>query len=314
MYKRKKQIINIIISYNIYFCTKYHTFLKPKRTLSERLTTKYQMVIRNEENLAEKSNYGFTYAKLIVISVSVFIILFSLSLFLSKTVLSKWFDPKYAQMEANKKLYELAGKVDSLAVEVNNKDRFIMNFQRILSGDTSSGFTDPVEVLGNQGKPLASIGDMKLAPSDSQFRNDFEQSELSLVTLTGSRYRELQDMFFFSPITGFISDPYDVKKNHFGIDIVAKTNEPVKAIADGTVIVASWTQDSGYVIALQHRGNLISIYKHNAELLKKVGSFVNAGDIISIVGNSGEMTDGPHLHLELWHNGNPQNPEEFVTF
>ena len=287
--------------------------MKPKRTLSERLTTKYQMVIRNEENLAEKSNYGFTYAKLIVLFVSVFIVLFSLSLFLSKTVLAKWFDPKYAQMEANKKLYELAVKVDSLAVEVDNKDRFIMNFQRILSGDTASGFIDPVDVLGNQGRPLASIEDMKLAPSDSQFRSDFEQSELSF-TLTGSRYRELQDMFFFSPITGFISDPYDVKKNHFGIDIVAKTNEPVKAIADGTVIMASWTQDSGYVIALQHRGNLISIYKHNAELLKKVGSFVNAGDIISIVGNSGEMTDGPHLHLELWHNGNPQNPEEFVTF
>lgn len=288
--------------------------MKPKKTLSERLTTKYQMVIRNEENLAERSNYGFTYAKLIVIFVSVFIILFSLSLFLSKTVLAKWFDPKYAQMEANKKLYELALKVDSLAVEVENKDRFIMNFQRILSGDTASGFVDPVEVLGNQSKPIASIELMKLAPSDSQFRSDFEQSELSMVTLTGRSYRELQDMFFFSPITGFISDPYDVKKNHFGIDIVAKTNEPVKAIADGTVIVASWTQDAGYVIALQHRGNLISIYKHNAELLKKVGSFVNAGDIISIVGNSGEMTDGPHLHLELWHNGNPQNPEEFVTF
>ena len=288
--------------------------MKPKKTLSERLTTKYQMVIRNEENLAEKSNYGFTYAKLIVISVSVFILLFSFSLFLSKTALAKWFDPKYAQMEANQKLYELAVKVDSLAVEVNNKDRFIMNFQRILSGDTSSGFADPVEVLGNQGKPVASFEDMKLAASDSQFRNDFEQSEMSLITLTGNRYRELQEIFFFSPITGFISDPYDVKKNHFGIDIVAKTNEPVKAIADGTVIVASWTQDAGYVIGIQHRGNLISIYKHNAELLKKVGSFVNAGDIISIVGNSGEMTDGPHLHLELWHNGNPQNPEEFVTF
>jgi murein DD-endopeptidase MepM/ murein hydrolase activator NlpD len=80
------------------------------------------------------------------------------------------------------------------------------------------------------------------------------------------------------------------------------------------VILASWTQDAGYVITVQHRGNLISVYKHNAELLKKVGTFVNAGDIISIVGNSGEMTDGPHLHFELWYNGNSLNPEEFVTF
>ena len=155
---------------------------------------------------------------------------------------------------------------------------------------------------------------MKLAPTDSQFRKDFEQSELSLITLTSSKYRELQETFFFTPITGFISDRYDVKKGHYGVDIVAKTNEPVKCIADGTVILSSWTQDAGYVIAIQHRGNLISVFKHNAELLKKVGSFVNAGEIISIVGNSGEMTDGPHLHFELWYNGNSLNPEEFVTF
>lgn len=293
---------------------KNHGNLKPKKTLSERLTTKYQLVIRNEENLAEKSNVGFTYAKLLVISITLFILLFSISLLLSKTLLAKWFDPKHAQMEANKKLYELAVKVDSLALEVERKDQFIQNFQRILSGDTSSGFVDPAKVLGGQNKPITAVDNMNLAPADSQFRKDFEQSEMAMITLTSGKYRELQETFFFSPITGFVSDHYDVKKSHYGIDIVAKTNEPVKSIADGTVVLSSWTQDSGYVIAVQHSGNLVSVYKHNAELLKKVGSFVNAGDIISIVGNSGEMTDGPHLHFELWYNGNSLNPEEFVTF
>ena len=288
--------------------------MKPKKTLSERLTAKYQLVIRNEENLAEKSTLGFTYAKVLVISVAVFMLVFIASLFLSKTLLAKWFDPKHAQMEANKRLYELALKVDSLAIEVDRKDKFIVNFQRILSGDTSSGFVDPASQLGGQENPIKAVGNMKLAPMDSQFRKEFEQSELSLITLTSGKYSELQETFFFSPITGFVSDHYDLKKGHFGIDIVAKTNEPVKCIADGTVLMASWTQDSGYVIAIQHRGNLISLYKHNAELLKKVGTFVTAGDIISIVGNSGEMTDGPHLHFELWYNGNSLNPEEFVTF
>jgi murein DD-endopeptidase MepM/ murein hydrolase activator NlpD len=288
--------------------------LKAKKTISERLTTKYQVVIRNEENLAETSSTGFTYAKVLVISASVFLLLFAFSLFLSKTLLAKWFDPKYAQMEANKKLYELAVKVDSLAVEVNQKDLFIQNFQRVLSGDTSSGFTDPAEVLGGQNKPVAAVGNMELAASDSLFRKEFENSEFSLVTLASGKYRELQEMFFFTPITGFVSDHYDIKKGHYGIDVVAKTNEPVKCVADGTVVMASWTQDAGHVIAVQHRGNLVTVYKHNAGLLKKVGSFVNAGDIISIVGNSGEMTDGPHLHFEMWYNGNSLNPEDFVTF
>jgi murein DD-endopeptidase MepM/ murein hydrolase activator NlpD len=155
---------------------------------------------------------------------------------------------------------------------------------------------------------------MKLAAADSQFRKEFEKSDLSMITLTSLKYRELQETFFFSPITGLVSDHFDVKRGHYGIDIVAKTNEPVKNVADGTIIFASWTQDSGYVMMIQHRGNIISVYKHNAELLKKVGTFANAGEIIAIVGNSGEMTDGPHLHFELWHNGNPLNPEEFVTF
>ena len=286
--------------------------MKQKRTLTERLTAKYQLVIRNEENLAEKSTFAFTYAKLLVFSVSLFILVFTGSLFLSKTLLAKWFDPRHEQMQANKKLYELAVKVDSLALEVDRKDQFIQNFQRILRGDTSSGFNDPASALG-ESKPTTAVGNLKLAASDSAFRKEFEQAETS-VSIMGGKYRDLLGTFFFSPITGFISDKYDLKKGHYGIDIVAKTNETVQAVGDGTVIMASWTTDAGWVIAVQHRGSLISVYKHNAGLLKKVGSFVNAGDIIAIVGNTGEMTDGPHLHFELWYDGNSLNPEEFVTF
>jgi len=287
--------------------------LKPKKTLSNWLTSRYQLIIRNEENFAEKTSLGFTYSKVILFSVILFSVIFIISLLLSKSLLAKWFDPRHETMEMNKQLVELIDKLDSLEVEVDRKDQFILNFQRVLSGDTSD-FKDPAEILQGENQPLTKSSEMKLDPADSQFRKEFEKSDLSLITLTSVKYRELQETFFFSPITGFISDHYDVKKGHYGVDIVAKTNEAVKNVADGTIVFASWTQDAGYVIMIQHRGNLISVYKHNAELLKKVGTFVNAGEIISIVGNSGEMTDGPHLHFELWYNGNPLNPEEFVTF
>lgn len=287
--------------------------MKPKKTLSNWLTSRYQLIIRNEENFAEKTSLGFTYSKVILFSVILFSVIFIISLLLSKSLLAKWFDPRHATMEMNKQLVELKDKLDSLEVEVDRKDQFILNFQRVLSGDTSD-FKDPAEILQGENQPLTKSSEMKLDPADSQFRKEFEKSDLSLITLTSVKYRELQETFFFSPITGFISDHYDVKKGHYGVDIVAKTNEAVKNVADGTILFASWTQDAGYVIMIQHRGNLISVYKHNAELLKKVGTFVNAGEIISIVGNSGEMTDGPHLHFELWYNGNPLNPEEFVTF
>jgi murein DD-endopeptidase MepM/ murein hydrolase activator NlpD len=198
-------------------------------------------------------------------------------------------------------------------MEVDRKEQFILNFQRVLRGDTAD-FKTPAEILKVDGKPTIKPNELKLAPADSQFRREFEKSDLALITFTSVKYRELQETFFFSPITGFISDRFDLKRGHYGVDIVTKTNEPVKNIADGTVVFASWTQDSGYVMMIQHKGSLISVYKHNAELYKKVGTFVNAGEIISIVGNSGELTNGPHLHFELWYNGNPLNPEEFVTF
>lgn len=287
--------------------------MKQKKTVSNWLTSRYQLVIRNEENFAEKTSVGFTYSKVILFSVILFSVIFIISLFLSKTLLAKWFDPRHAQIEMNKQLVQLKDQFDSLAVEVERKDKFILNFQRVLSGDTSD-FKDPAEIMSARSAASTKPDEMKLAPTDSSFRKDFEKSDLSLISLTSVKFRELQETFFFSPLTGFISDRFDIKRGHYGVDIVAKTNETVKNVADGTILFASWTQDAGYVIMIQHRGNLISVYKHNAELLKKVGTFVNAGEIISIVGNSGEMTDGPHLHFELWYNGNPLNPEDFVTF
>jgi murein DD-endopeptidase MepM/ murein hydrolase activator NlpD len=289
--------------------------LKPKKTISERFNEKYQLVIRREENLEEKSTIGFTYRQLMIIGFMVFVLIFALSLYLSQSLLARWFDPRYAQRETDKKLYQLGLRVDSLAREEQAKAEFISNFKRVFNGDTSGRPVGaPEAALKEQKKPIKPMNTGKLAATDSQFRKDFEQSEMSLISLTSSRYNEMSETFFFTPITGFISERYDVKKSHYGVDIATKTNEPVKCIADGTVVLSSWTQDAGYVIAIQHRGNLISMYKHNAELLKKVGSFVNAGEIISIVGNSGEMTNGPHLHFELWYNGNSLNPEEFVTF
>jgi murein DD-endopeptidase MepM/ murein hydrolase activator NlpD len=121
-------------------------------------------------------------------------------------------------------------------------------------------------------------------------------------------------MHFFTPVKGLISDHYDAKQNHFGIDIVAQPNEVVKATLEGTITLASWTLETGYIIQIQHHNNILSVYKHNANLLQKVGNQVKAGDAIAILGNSGELSTGPHLHFELWYNGKPINPEEYIIF
>ena len=113
---------------------------------------------------------------------------------------------------------------------------------------------------------------------------------------------------------GIITYSFNPSENHFGTDIVAASNKVVVATLNGTVVMANWTLETGYIVQIQHDNNLLSIYKHNSELLKKVGDHVSAGEAIAIIGNSGELTSGPHLHFELWHNGAPINPEDYIAF
>ena len=288
--------------------------MKPKKTFSNWLFNRYFLIIRNEEDFAEKRSVSFTYAKVIVLAFSFLVVVMILSFFLVETLLAQWFDPRHAQMEANRQLIRLTLELDSLESEVQKKDLFIHNFQNIVAGRINNEGADGDTENNNIDELQAKIDEMDYQAIDSQFRKQFETNEVSLLTYNSGERAELQELFLFSPIDGIISQKYNVRNEHYGVDVVAKKNEPVKCVADGTVILASWTQDSGYIIAVQHRGNLISVYKHNDVLLEKVGNFVSAGEIISISGNTGELTDGTHLHFELWYNGNPVNPEEFVTF
>ena len=116
------------------------------------------------------------------------------------------------------------------------------------------------------------------------------------------------------PVECYVTDEYDKQKEHYGIDIAAKQDAPVKAVLDGKVISATYTLETGYVIEVQHANNLVSMYKHNSKLLKKPGNLVKAGDVIAFVGSTGELSTGPHLHFELWHEGRSLNPKDYIVF
>ncbi len=292
--------------------------MAPKKTLSNWLSNRYLLIIRNEENFAEKSTFSFTYAKVIVFVFSVFILFMVISLYLVSTILSQWLDPRHTEMEMNKKLFSLSQKVDSLGEKDRKKALMIKNFQSIVAGDSIVPYAKSDTALNRE----LSIKDLnkeidlsQIAPADSQLRREFENANIDFIATSYKADASLQEMYFFNPVSdGVISSPYNSKEEHFGLDIVASKNEPVKAIADGTVILADNNLNDGYIIAIQHNANLISIYKHNSSLLKKVGNFVTAGEVISNMGNTGNLSSAPHLHFEIWYNGNPVNPEDFVSF
>jgi len=279
--------------------------------------TKYLLIIRNEENFAEKTTFTFSYIKIILGLVSIFLVLAGLSFYMATTLLKQWFDPRHAEMQANRQLMNLSMEIDSLIVEVNKKDQFIDNFKMILSGKDKNDIESESNSGLNETELLRANEEISesLHPIDSQFRKEFEKEGLNLQFSSEKISEELQDFYLFKPVDkGVVLNKFNPQEEHYAIDIAAKEDESIMAVADGTVVFAGWTLDHGNVIAIQHRGNIISQYKHNSDLLKNVGSFVTAGEVIAIIGNTGELTSGPHLHFELWYNGNPVDPEDFIRF
>jgi len=284
--------------------------VKTRKTLSNWLTNRYLLILRNEENFAEKTTISFTYAKLILFTFLLLLIMMVGSLYLSSTLMAQWFDPRHELIIMDRHLVDLVEKVDSLENQMRIKDKFIANVQRVLIGEVSSDDS----IFMSENSSLVNKSIEPIPAIDSQFRKDFEESELTFLTVRNPISRDLEGQYFYSPIEGMVTTVFNIREEHYGIDIVSKSNEPVKSVADGTVIFGDWTQESGNVIYIQHRDNTISVYKHNSALLKKVGNFVSSGDVIAIIGNTGEFTTGPHLHFEMWYNGNPVDPEEFISF
>ena len=280
-----------------------------KKTLSNWLTTKHLLIIRNEENFAEKHTYRFNYARGILVGVSFLLLAILLAIVLVRGILKQHLDPRYSAQEAKRQLIDMKLSMDSLRLELTSRSVYMDNLQRILSGDYE---LEEIDSLSSTEIRTDVLLEEQLLPIDSQFRAEFENSLISDVTFeTGSDFRSIQ---LFSPLHGIVTSEYDPKDGHFGVDLVGKENEPVQTVADGIIILASWTLDGGHTIGIQHKGGLVSIYKHNSELLKNVGNFVTGGEIVAIIGNSGELTNGPHLHFELWHNASPVNPEEYIGF
>jgi hypothetical protein len=283
--------------------------MKERRTIYERLTKQYLLIIHRVDNLKEEVTINFTFARMIVVLFGIFLLLLSVSIVVGR-ILEAALARKDDAMTINRQIVRLSMHVDSLEEAVRMRDKFIADFKLVMNGGQPVVLEQPKTISTKTNKE--SEKNDKLHPTDSLFRREFEAVSNEK---TGVKYNkeELKNMMLFPPLQGLVLKKYDYKKKHYGIDIVAQKNEPIKTVADGTVILASWTQDSGHVIAIQHRSNLISFYKHNSVLLKKVGETVKVGDIIAIIGNSGELTDGPHLHFELWNDGVPINPEDFIS-
>ena len=272
------------------------------------LSKRVQIIFRNKRDFKDISLFEFSNFSLISYITIFFVLSFSISFFLSTTILKSFFDPRFLEQKANEELIRLSNSIDSLSFQAEIKDQYIENIMIILNGGENKNNEE--NLSGKTFKPKDLTNDYSVI--DSFFRKEFE-STVSSSNLIGNGGVN-QDFLLMPPVSsGIVLSVYDPLNNHFGVDFVCKKEEPIKATFDGTVLMSSWTKDSGYVISIIHPNNLISVYKHNSKVFVKTGQSVSTGDVISIIGDTGEFSSGPHLHFELWMDGKSINPSEFIS-
>ena len=290
--------------------------LKRNKKWYKNLRGKYRLVILNDQTFEERISLRLTRLNVFVVMFSIGVIFMALTFILIANSSIKEYIPGYPNIDETRQLYRLNILADSLLLEIEKKNKYVSNIKNIFNDDTL--VEDYLEVELAEARYDTIRNEKSI--NDSILRAEFEnQSMYNLYFTESGQLKEsneasIKSFSFFTPLQGIITSGFNLIENHYGIDLVTSHNEAVKATLDGTVIFSGWTLETGYVIGLQHERNFFSVYKHNSVLLKKEGDHVLAGEAIAISGQSGELTTGPHLHFELWENGTPVNPEEYITF
>lgn len=271
---------------------------------------KYRLVILNESTFEEKISFKLSRLNVFVTGTLAVIGLIAFTTVLIAFTPLREYIPGYSSTALKRQATELTYRTDSLLTVLNYTNRYIDNIRMVLRGD----------IENNQANRDSVFEPFKLDPSQIDLNPIREDSVLRAQVALEDKYNLFEQPTFdgsellYAPLTGTVSLGYDPDKRHYAIDIVAVKDTPVKAVASGTVIFSEWTAATGYVIILEHKDGLISAYKHNGSLAKEQGAVVRAGEVIASVGNTGELTTGPHLHFELWNKGNPVNPLNFIDF
>jgi len=271
-----------------------------KKPLSERLKDRYRLVVLNDETFEEVSSSILTLGNIYAI-ISSFVVILGLFiiLFIIFTPVKKLI-PGYADFESNPKFIQLSRDLDQIQDSLRMQQVYIQGIKNLLTSD------------GTQ-IDYQNTADGRAGAQDNQQVKSHREGDSNNQKINNKR-TTMSQMNLQAPLTGIISSDFNPESKHLGIDILAPKGSAIKAIQNGHVIVSGWNLETGHTLGIQHADNVISFYKHNLKNLKSEGEYVKVGEAIAIIGNSGTLSDGPHLHFELWHDGNPLNPIDYVNF
>jgi murein DD-endopeptidase MepM/ murein hydrolase activator NlpD len=281
-----------------------------EKKFTKKLLHKYRLVILNEDTFEERFAIKLTRLNVFILtSLSAISLVFFTILLIAFTPLREYI-PGYSSARLKKQATTLNYKTDSLVNELELNKRYYASIRKVLTGDVASLEFNRDSIL-QAAKNDVGVLQVTTNKEDSLLREKVDKEDkYNLFESSGDQ----SNFVLFPPVNGTISEGYNFEEKHFAVDVVVAADTPVKATADGTVIFAEWTVETGYVVIIEHNRELISIYKHNSTITKSQGDLVKAGEVIAMSGNSGELTTGSHLHFELWSKGYPVNPTNFIDF
>ena len=287
--------------------------LQQKRSFWKKIRDKYRFAVLNENTYEEV--FIMRLSRLNVFSaLGVIIVLITLIVtsVIAYTPLRE-FIPGYPDGDMIQNMIENEAKIDSISIELDRKNKYLDNLKVILSGGVPENYVSntPRDTSVNYKKIK-----IQKSKEDSILRKQIESEDKYLLTLTKEQISDfnLDQMDFIKPLSGIITSKFNLAKKHYAIDIVNKLNSPIVSVLSGHVVFIGSTLEAGNTIYIQHENNILSVYKHLSSVNVKLGEFVKKGQVIAIIGNTGYETSGPHLHFELWNNGQAINPEEFINF
>ncbi|MFN4762056.1 M23 family metallopeptidase [Gillisia sp. Q332] len=283
---------------------------KDNKKFATKLLHKYRLVILNEDTFEEKLSFKLTRLNVfVVVTLSAIILIAGTTFLIAFTGLREYI-PGYSSATLKRQATELAYKTDSLQRVLMLNNQYYESVKRVLTGELDSTNLNRDSVI-KRGINDPDLLNLNPSRADSLLRDQVAQEDkYNIFEEAGSE----MEFALFPPVKGSISEKYNIKTRHFAVDVVVSKNAPVKAVADGRVIFAEWSASTGYVIIIEHNYGLISVYKHNSSLTKEQGDFVRSGEVIAAAGSTGEYSTGPHLHFELWKEGNPVNPTDYIDF
>ncbi len=281
-----------------------------RKKLAKKLFTKNRLVILNEDTFEELFSLRLTLMNVFVVAtIGAFLIIFVTSYIIAFTPLREYI-PGYASTKLKRDATELALKSDSLEYALRKNEAYIASIRKILTGDLDYAEFSKDSILASD---IPDQNEIDIEPSEADLKLRAEVAQEDKYNLFQKAEAKAGPVLF-PPVRGPITEKYNSKTKHLAVDIALAKDTPIKAVLNGNVLFADWTPTTGNVLILRHNNGFISVYKHAASLTKVQGDVVRTGEVIALAGSTGDQSTGVHLHFELWKDGYPIDPSQFISF